>query len=409
MDLAAELRKQSIEEEQQLRALIPQDGFLGHYMAYTDKQESPDSYHFWVGLTTLSAVMQRRIWVHRGIFDLFPNLFTVLIGPSGRCRKSRAISMGYELTTALPFVNLMADKTSPEAFIEAMAYGTQNVGKKQQGTQGIDSTGFASIGELSVFLNKQTYSSGIVSLLTHLYDSPSNFDYVLRRGKIRLTNVCLSLLGASTPEWLATNLPIAAFEGGFMSRIIFVVKYERNRSIPWPQDPDPNEKQELINELNMLRHQLIGEITLSPTAKKWFTDWYHRAEQIVVSDQNLMGFVERKPDTLLKVAMLLAVSDSRIVIDEADLRLAFLVLNWTQERMFRAFLHVNLSEMGQLQYEILEFLRVNNGQATRTDILRKVSTKLGSTADFEKLMRLLQDAQHVAVTTEKGKKAYKLL
>jgi len=404
MESLEQFREVARNEEKAFRNLVPKTGFIGDYMRYTDRQESPGSFHFWVAATLLGGVLQRRAWVSKGMYEVYPSFYTVLVAPSGRCRKSRAIRIGTELVEDFPWMNIIADKTTPEALIEALMVGTRAMepSTDEEGREhvdfNLDNTGLIRAGELSVFLNRQTYTSGMVGLLTDLSDCPPSFRYITRnRRPVVLRNVMISLIGASTQEWLATSLPEQAFEGGFMSRILFVVRNHRDRSYAFPTAPVQGEKDELRRRLLRIRATVRREVPLSAEARRWFEEWYNAEEDADPIDERLEGYVERKPDTLLKLALILTASDERTVVNLPCLQQCLLILEWTQERMFDAFKHVDLSPLGMLTSRILRFLDYA-GRASRREILRKFSRQLpGGIQTLEQVQELLLQAGEIDV------------
>lgn len=396
--LQKEARDVSRVEEDEFRAIVPSTGFLGQYMHYTDKQESPGSFHFWTAVTIIGGVLQRRAWVSKGVYKVFPNLYTILVAPTGKCRKSASMRLGLELVDRFEYMNILADKTTPEALLEALQLGSSSMEKKEEESNTkiqivVDSCGFIKASELSVFLNKNTYSSGMVSLLTDLYDCPSTYKYVTRnKSPVLLQDVAVSLLGASTPDWLATSIPEAAFEGGFMSRVMFVVKEERDRSIPFPIEPEKDEKANLRRELQRIRKHFRGEIILTKEAREWFRSWYENGADLTTGDNQLVGFVERKPDTLLKLAIILAAAENPAMreIHIGHLKQASRILNWTQTKMFKAFEHVNLSPFGQVLNAIHAHI-ARLGSVPRREVLRKYGRRLQGLKQLEEVEEALMD------------------
>lgn len=398
------LMAESAEEEKEFRNMIPTTGFLGAYMKYTDYQESPGSYHFWVALSVLSGVIQRRAWISKGVYNVYPNIYMILVAPSGRCRKSRALNLGTELIQDFDFMNVIADKTTPESMLEALMTGTNNLSRVEDQAAGVinlnvDSTGFIKAGELSVFLNKQTYTSGMVNLLTDLYDCPRKFKYLTRNKKpVELKNVAVTFVGASTPDWLATSLPEAAFEGGFMSRIIFVVKHYKDRSIALPMDPPKGTFEELQRQLTVVRKLFRGRIELSQAARSWYVDWYNELEKEQKQEEAMSGFVERKPDTLLKVAMLMNASNDpeKRLIQVDELKQAERIVTWTQARMFKAFKNVDMTHIGRLSQKILEMLE-QRGAMTRRDVMRSMGSKINGVRELEEVEQILAESGQIEI------------
>lgn len=400
--------EQSVEiakaDEGFFRDMIPKEGFLGAYMKYTDRQESPGTFHFWTAATLLGACLQRRAWVCKGIYNVYPNLYTMLVAPSGKCRKSRAISLGLELIEDFDWLNVIADKTTPEAMLQALMYGTKYMESDGAGAPArvmtdVDNCALIRAPELVDFINKQNHNSGLVALLTNLYDCPSSYKYLTRnKSPVVLRNVAIQMLGASTQDWFAKELPTSAFGGGFMSRFIFVVKQVRDRSIPFPEAPGPDEKRELQSMLLRIRANFTGNIPFEHAARVWFEEWYNENEVEAVDDPNLIGFHERTPDIILKVSLILAASRGAKIISDRDIRQAHSIVSWTQERAFKAFKDVDLSPLGQVGRELLDFLEIQGGTLTRRKIMRKFWHRLpNGLMDMERIEAMLVEAGNITV------------
>ena len=397
------------DEEDAFRAIMPKTGFIAKYLHYTDRSDSPGSFHFWVCASVLCSIVMRRAYIGKGIYNVYPALYIVLVAPSGVCRKSRAVRLGMELIEDFPWMNVIADKTSPEALLNALMVGTTAMEADEQQQRvnfNLDHTGLIRAGELDVFLNRTTYTSGMVGLLTHLYDCPPTFKFVLRTKRaVILNNPMLTLVGASTPKWLATCLPEGAFEGGFMSRFIFVFKQVRDRIGAWPGEVEPGLKEELRRDLLKIRAGFTGKIGLESDARSWFDQWYDTQTKLQLDDVQLSGFVERKPDTMLKLGMMLAASEMRDIVSKHDLMRSLRIIEWTQERMFKAFEHVELSPLGQLRQRVLDIL-TQAGSLTRREITRRLAGKLPEgIRTLEKLQGLMVEAEEIAVqqVSAKGK------
>ncbi len=405
--LARKLHDEAKKEEVYFRNIIPRTGFIGKYLSYTDRQESPGSYHFWVAATMLSATVQRRAWINKGIYNVYPSIYTILVSPSGRCRKSRAIRLGTELIEDFSWINIIADKTSPEAFLQALMEGTQSMaqGPTAGPAGGInipvgtpDATGLIRATELGVFINRQTYTSGMVGILTDLFDCPNKFQYLTRNKKpIILHNVAITFLGATTPKWLATNLPEGAFEGGFMSRFILVVKEVRDRRISFSAEPPQQEKRDLRDCLLRIHINYRGSIPLENPARNWFDDWYTSGTADIIDNEEMSGFVERKPDTVLKLALLLSASDQRDTIRVEDLQSAKRIIDWTQEKMFDGFAHVDLSHIGSLRHKTLEALKLAGGRLSRRDVMRKFGGRINGVKDLEEIEAIMKEAGDIEI------------
>ena len=140
------------------------EDFLGAYLEYTQRQESPEMFHKWVCIILISAVLDRHVYMDRGFSKLFPNLYIVLCAQSARLRKTACCDIGYHLLQeALPSsINFISQKLSPEALIQELHV---------RGKETEESTGYIYSPEFSVFIgNSKRGDDTLISLMTDLYD-----------------------------------------------------------------------------------------------------------------------------------------------------------------------------------------------------------------------------------------------
>src|SRR3990167_9394656 len=285
--------------------------FMSIYLEYTSSNEAPTLFHKWTAITIVGAALSRKVFLNKDYYKVYPTHFTILVAPSGRCRKSVATGIGINLLRNIEDINIIAEKITPEALINALHIVKKGKDKKSF----VDSAGLIYAPELAVFIGRQKYNEGLVAMLTTLSDSPDEWSYRTKAsGTVKLQNVSLSLLGASTADWIVEALPASVFGGGFMSRCIFVSQEDTPRSFPFPQIPVTNHKELLIEKLRRYS-EISGQFIFTQEAKKFYEDWYHYNKNIYIEDRKLAGYFERKPDHLIRLAMVLSVmSDSNELI-----------------------------------------------------------------------------------------------
>src|SRR5882724_6945920 len=71
--------------------------WLKAYCDYTQASESPLAFHFWTGVSCVSAVMKKRVWRDELIFKWTPNFYIILVAPAGIASKSTSLGLGYNL------------------------------------------------------------------------------------------------------------------------------------------------------------------------------------------------------------------------------------------------------------------------------------------------------------------------
>ena len=101
--------------------------WLSSYLKYTEDTEPPLSYHVWTGISMIAAALQRRVHMPWGHEKIYPNMYILLIGPSGKCRKGTAMGMGRDLITAVQGISLVSESITREALIRFMKQNITNM------------------------------------------------------------------------------------------------------------------------------------------------------------------------------------------------------------------------------------------------------------------------------------------
>lgn len=369
------------ERKQDFDGLIPSGGWIHDYIGWTRETEPPTVFHFFVAATVIGAALGRSVFFDKGAYQVYPNLCVVIVAPTGRCRKTSACNLG---TSFLQKVGgtILADKTTPEALVDGL--------KTRQ-----DATGLIYAPELAVFLGKQKYQEGMVPLLTALFDCPKEWtSTTIGRGETSLTNVALSALMCSTLDWIQTGISRDAFGGGFMSRFLFVVQDSTPRSIPLPPKRDEAMKKDLIARLMKIK-KMAGEYKFSEDATRWYVGWYHsRAGNH--GEKQFAGYYERKPDHIIRLAMILkaAVSTTDFTITKEDLLESERVFNWMETWLPSTFEEMTSSAAGEDNARIIRQLRNMGGSCLHSTLLRRNSSKMNAET-FKRAMLTLREAKVV--------------
>lgn len=342
------------------------EDFINTYMEYTSLLESPDVYHKWTALSIISACIGRKVWVDLGYFKVFPNMFIVLVGPPGKCRKGAALNAGINLLTNIPNVNLSADSTTRESLIQVL--DEINIDLEINGEIQKHSSLTIVSKELSVFLG--TGNHDLLSFLTDLYDNPNIWTYKTKnKGTNAIKGVWLGMLAASTSTWLVGSIPLTAIGGGFTSRVLFIVADDVRHKEPYPILTQKElELRELLktrlHEISMFK----GRYILNDKALNAFTTWYNH-NNIKIDDSRFAGYSERKHIHLLKVATLLAVSQGNIgFIDETNIKTALEYLNEIEPKMIEAFGSAGRSMLATDIEELLKAIKAA-GKIERKQLL----------------------------------------
>lgn len=377
------------------------DDWLTSYAEYTSEQESPSLFHFWVGTSVIASTLERRCWINRGYYTLYPNLYVVLIGASARVRKTSAIGIGYEMyREAIPAAVIVSQKTTPEAIISIFVEGF-----KEKGVSG----GIIVSDELGVFLGGQGKSTDLMQLLTKWYDCPKHFEYhTLMRGKEIMNLVYCNMIAGTTPQWLKDSMPVHAIGGGFTSRIIFVYQDRPEKLVAFPEITPAQErlKVKLVHDLKTVG-RLNGQFKLTKSAREWYEKWYtdvFRPEN--TPHMALDGYFGRKHDTLLKVAMCLAASKSNnLVVDEIELRMSLRAMNTNEKFLPDTLRLIQMTDVGEEMEKVLRVI-CRRQKVDFVSLSRSISYCM-TTKRLEEILIDLKGAEKIAEYMEGGKRWYK--
>lgn len=368
--------------------------FLDLYMEYCGINECPPCYHRWCGLFALSVALGRRCLTNMNAFNIYPNMYVLIVGDAGLQKKSTAIDMVQLVLNELqPKPNFISQKLTAPALVDSLrliepSLDNTMIGVKQS------AEGYGVNDELKNLIDRTSYESGLGPMLTAFYDCKPNWDYHTKKdGKQPLVDVLLGLLCGSSPQFLHEALPEAAIGSGFSRRIIFVYT-------PLLMEPQPFPKKQhslfpqLITHLSMVR-KLSGEFHYGKDALDFYGKSYidFRASRLW-NDPVTKTYAGCRYTHVFKVAMALAVSENpyTLAVTKANLEDAILLLEEQEQYLPELMRNITSSDHGKMMDWVLAL--VGNAGMWKDEILRIVSSKL-SNFDLEVILDTLESSRQV--------------
>lgn len=285
--------------DEQLRAILPRGGWFEWYDRYTEKTESPLSYHISSSMCVLGAALGRRVWMEMGFFKIYPNWCSVLIGPTGRVKKTSAANIAKDFIKAGALCPIMADAITPEALATALS--------RDGGHQLVYAPEFA------VLFNRQKYNETLTTRIIRLLDCPDEWEVeTVGRGKEYISNIALTFLGCSTPSLFTGATPEMVTSSGFLNRFLLVIEEDTDRCHPIPEKGPSAYATQLIDVIKYA-HKIEGRMDFTMEAFKLYTEWYAARKKVVraIHDEIHAEAIERGSDHLLRTAMLAHVAQCR--------------------------------------------------------------------------------------------------
>lgn len=319
------------------------------YLAYTDDQMSPEIYHLWVAVGVISSVLRRQVFFDMGYYYIYPNSYIILVSPPGRCKKSTAMRIGRRMMDGVPDIKYSTDSVTRERLIQDMSQSNKN-GQSAM-------TAFSS--EFATMLT----SSGMdmVVFLTDIFDSPIEWSHSTKMGGTqKIKAPWLQVIAGTTPDWISRAMPLDTVGIGLTSRTIFV--YADTPRVR-PARPKLSQAQKdlrdlLVRDLNHIA-TLSGEYKFSEDADKFFDEWFQARIQNPnpTHDPRLDGYFERKPDHLIKLAIVMCASQrDTLTIEKEDLQSAMAMLTNVESDMPRVFAGVGKNPLAGDAISLLDML-----------------------------------------------------
>lgn len=335
-------------------------GFISDYLKYAEPlTDAPVLFHFVCSLVILSAILNKKVFLPYCGQPLYPNIYAVILAPSSLFRKSTSINIAKNIVQDVEEDLVLANDITYEKMV-------QNLSGRSWGLICWNEMG----GVLEVM--SKDYNSGLRALITELFDCPGLWKRELKSGTYRIEEPCVSILGASTMDWLIDALKGKDIRGGFLPRFIIIPAVEKEKSLALPPGPNKTLRDGLIRTLNE-KSQITGEMHLEKAGIRIYEDWYRKHEKdLEESDKKeiLSGFYSRLATYVLKLAMIFQLSYSKSIEIES-------------ETLMRACKLVDCLK-GNLAKFIEEFI-ISSKVKEMNNILRIVKEHPG--IDYSKLLR----------------------
>lgn len=376
--------------------------WMSAYLKYTYNTESPTSYHEWCGLSVIAGVLQRKVYFEWNFQKIYPNMYVILVGPSGRTRKGVALGIAKDLICNVPRIAVSPESGSAEAIILAMKRANEQFQDPSDGKIKFHCSLTAFSEELAVFLGQANI--GLLSRLTDWYDSKDHWAYeTVGRGRDSLDGVCFNLCGGTAPDWIQSMLPQEAVGGGFTSRAIFVVEEDKGKIVAKHTKTQEEKvlEQQLIIDLEKMS-QLAGPMRFSDAADKAYQDWYtaqehaHRRGEYEVDDPKFNGYCERRATHIKKISMLYACARSDdLTIELEDFNRALDTMIRTEAKMHKAFRGLGRNPNADINERILNYIKTV--RITTKKVLMQQFYRDLSDADLDALEKLMEATGFVKI------------
>jgi hypothetical protein len=342
--------------------------WLKAYMKFTSASESPDAFHFWVGVGTIAGALRRRVWLDMRHFQWTPNFYIILVGPPGIANKSTTVRIGTNLLEQVDGIHFGPQSMTWQSLtqtleqsVEYIKYIDHNGDEQLQAMSPVT----CAIPELGTFLKMDDHA--LVDVLIAMWDGQiETWGHKTKTsGNIEIKNPWLNILACTTPAWLEQNFPTSMIGGGLTSRIMFIYGDKKRHLVAYPDEQIhaadyASQKALLVEDLKRIA-LLSGNYLLTPDARQWGKDWYAKLWQSRPPDMandRYSGYISRKQTHIHKLAIVLASAQrDKLLIEQHDLEEADALLTTIEPHMIKVFESVGVVDESKHVANILAHVR----------------------------------------------------
>jgi hypothetical protein len=377
------------------------------YLAYTNTTEPAETYRTWTAIAVIASVLQRKCKLDWGTLTFFPNMYVVLVGPSG-ARKGTAMSPG------LVFLEELSIKTAAEAVTrEALIRELKNANNSDQnittGKMLFHSSLTIWAQELTVFLGYGNLQ--LMSDLCDWYDCRNKWTYRTKNmGTDEIIGVFVNLFGGTTPSLIRSAMPLDAIGGGLTSRIVFVFEEDIARCQPMPflSDAQLGIREQLRLDLERI-YSMRGDFKVTKEFLDLWTDWYvgqHKTNPFEDSGHRFEGYFRRRPVHVMKLSMIVNASRSdRMIVEASDFQRALGILEEVEKKMPNTFSGVGHYQHAETLTAVMNEIGLR-GEMSQEDLVFMFRNDVDSFT-MRGIVNSLSMMEVIDVVSREGKEIYK--
>lgn len=380
--------------------LLPESVWHGWFADYRELVSpltvSPDQFHLAASLTMASAMMGRRVRTKFGP-DMYANIFTVLLGPSGSSKKDTAIQWALSLPQIVgpsgqmrvPGYALSRDVSSSEGIVQML--------KAEPNT-------LLYLTELSTLLSnaRRKGTATILDKLIEAWDSPTVLENLNKASPNRAENPYLNVIAATQPARFAQQITDEDIASGFLNRWLFVPGVGKGL-LDVPGEMDAALGHELYEQLaaTLLAYPPGTVLRLTDPAKALIGAFYGHVQASAQHDEDESTMRQRHQTIAVKIALVYAAASGSQAIDSEHVQPAIDLVEWSWQNVKRYMSEWAVGRDVVIENRIMTALK-KHGPVTRRQLQRICWSRKWSGADFAKTLDAMLKNETVVFTPLTG-------
>jgi hypothetical protein len=354
-------------------------------MEFVKGTEAHPSYHTFCALIALSSIVSRRVWVDQGHYQVYPNMYVVLVGPPGN-RKTSAMNVCKDLLRDVSDIPFSAECQTKESLVKELVTYERIFTPSDPSLEGIKYTPMTiCVTELSQFLGAA--SAHMIDFLTTIYDSKHYDVKTKNKGSETVTGPYIVLLGCTTPAWITARLRDDVISGGFSRRALFIYEWEKVSRITFPHvSESARQAWTRLVDYGIVLKKVHGPMRWTADAMTFYDSWYQKL--VIPTDPTISGYFESKHDQLLKIATLISLSENlEMRLEQQHLEMGLELLQLVEKNLSRVFEGIGRNELNSVAAKIVDIL--NHGMLPE----KKLQSIMYREASGDELYKIIQHLQ----------------
>jgi hypothetical protein len=375
-------------------------GFIQDFIKFNEGNECPKDYVLWAAYGALSAAIGRRIYIDLKQFYVIPNVYILLVGPSGG-RKTFARDKAVDLLLeAVPDTVFAGENETYQGVISFLSH-------EDQERQFMDNGKVVSYRPYCIFAAElmdylQLNPIGMVTFLTNVYDR-RHYIYRLKHEESVLENPYVMMCACTTPVWLTEQVKSKQFSEGYGRRTIIVCCDSIIRKEPSMSADSLAAYQSCIRHLQRIQ-KLVGEVKIEETGRRWFWDeWY--TKQRDPDDPFLRNWYSSKHINLLKCAMLSVISEGDdLYITKNHLQMNLALLEHVEKGLPMITQLMGRSEVTGASAQLLQVIKNHKGRILEKELKILTIKEFRDMTEQWKVLEFLRTTNQIYQIPEKDEK-----
>lgn len=291
--------------------------FLSDYAVVTSGNEVPRVFHAWAGISCLSHAVGRQVWFDRGaVPTVYANMYLVLVGPPG-VKKTTALNIAYTMIEELGGIPIAPASITKEAMIKMMGEeGSPCLKVFKHNDKPIRYSQLAIMAsEFVNLINAGGNAISMIDFFTDVWDRPGRVyrDTTKWKGDFTIVGPYVSVLACMTDATAQNLLSQKIISAGMTRRCLFVHATTPGKPIPRPViKPEQKDAwKRCVDHLRAIRLAEGGQFSETDEAKSIYDTFYFDNDANKQKEPSSIKaeFMQTKPEYVIKLAMMLALSD----------------------------------------------------------------------------------------------------